>query len=299
MIKYNRLRIQANRRHKDTLGDSFHDGSEVLPEVTYWHRYLRGLARKGDNLTHRILDLVDKKMLVGQVERRAEATEICKLMVDEIHQQNVVPWDNLTPGFETFLDEVEELAETQLIGPDGTTYYLSGNELSPSPTIHSDFKSTQELLSQPVLPVILRAQQPRTGSPVSRPPSRAGSSRNQQSRQSLQSYQSSGPPNTAASLITTPTINIRGVTNMWMVETELEKHNKASKLSRMLRRNRRAKSIKATKQQSSQDELGNYYEFRDIVSLLILERLTSLSHSLLGFSCRQWCLDGTSLDTCQ
>lgn len=300
MIKYNRLRIQANRRHKDTLGDSFHDGFEVLPEVTHWHEYLRRLARKSDNLTRRVLDLVDKKMLVGQVELRAETSDICKLMVDQIHeQQNGVPWDDLTPGFETFLDEVEGLVETQFTGLDGTTYYLSGNERSPSPTMNSEFKSTHELLSQPVLPVILRAQQPRTGDPVSRTPSSMGSlQRSQQSRQSLQSYQSSGRPNTMVSLITTSTTNVRGVTNMWMVEAELERHNKASKLTRMLRRSPKARSIRATKQRSSRDELGNHYEYRDIVSLPYTITLRFLM-SLLGLPCGQWPYDGTPLDTCE
>lgn len=270
MVKYNRLRIQANRRHKDTLGDSFHDGSEVLPEVTHWHRYLRRVARNSDSFTHRVLDLVDKKMLVGQVELRAEAAEICKLLGEDIHEHNSVSWGDLGTEFETFLYEVEGLAETELARSDGGSHDLFGNEISSSSTIHSDFKSTQELLSQPVLPVILRSQQPRAGGPVSRPPSRLeiGSLRNQQSRESLGPCQSTRRPDTAMSVVTTMrTTNVRPFTSLWVVEADLKNFNKASKFNRLLRRNPKPRSIKLAKQQSSQDELGDHYKFRDIVRL--------------------------------
>lgn len=70
------------------------------------------------------------------------------------------------------------------------------------------------------------------------------------------------------SLVTTmATTNIGPYTNMWMVEADLKKCNKASKLNRLLRRNPKPRSVKLAKQQSSQDELGDHYKSRDIVRL--------------------------------
>lgn len=50
--------------------DAFHDGSDVLPAVLEWHDHLRNSARRADTLTWRVLDLVDKELLVANPEHR-------------------------------------------------------------------------------------------------------------------------------------------------------------------------------------------------------------------------------------
>ena len=58
-------------------GDHFHDGHQVLQDVTTWHAYLRTVLRKSDTITSQVLDLVDKQMLLGSAERRITATKLC------------------------------------------------------------------------------------------------------------------------------------------------------------------------------------------------------------------------------
>ncbi|KAK7753926.1 hypothetical protein SLS62_004024 [Diatrype stigma] len=132
VIKYNRVRIQANLRRNGRLDDRFHDGSEVLPEVKLWHDYLRRLARKSDNLTYHVLDLIDDKMLVGQVEDRAEARDICKLMLDKINEHNGANWSNMTSEFQDFLNEVEDLGEAEGYDEDGMELYFTNPDTPTS-----------------------------------------------------------------------------------------------------------------------------------------------------------------------
>lgn len=56
--------------------DVFHDGRRVLPEVTQWHDLLRVSSRANDELTPKILDLVDKHLLQGNEKTRASAAVI-------------------------------------------------------------------------------------------------------------------------------------------------------------------------------------------------------------------------------
>jgi hypothetical protein len=57
--------------------DSFHDGKEVLAEVSQWHKVLRASLRKTDAITSQVLDVVDKMMLIGQEHKRARAKNVC------------------------------------------------------------------------------------------------------------------------------------------------------------------------------------------------------------------------------
>jgi serine/threonine protein kinase len=60
-----------------SAGDYFHDGMSVLPAVTAWHKLLRSVARKSDTLSSRVLDLVDREMLLGDAQKRISARELC------------------------------------------------------------------------------------------------------------------------------------------------------------------------------------------------------------------------------
>lgn len=58
-------------------GDYFHNGEDVLKDVTDWHKVLRGALRRNDQITGRVLDLVDQKMLLGRADDRIGAKDIC------------------------------------------------------------------------------------------------------------------------------------------------------------------------------------------------------------------------------
>ena len=272
-MKYDRVRRLANQIRKDTFGDSFHDGSEVLPEVTHWHTYLRQVARRSDDLTRRVLDLVDERMLIGDPERRAGVDEICKRMSSRICERNNVSWDLMPPDFGLFIKEIEGLAESDAATQPPTLHYgdsvrpdTPSSRQSTAPTIHSDFKSTHDLLSQPVLPVILRTQ-PSTPTVSRSSTSVYTASLRQQGYQNQPLSQLSLRP---TSTMTSVAAEHRGIVTMWRVQSELTKLNKAkrlSKLGRLFHRSPKARSVKSQKQRLKQDELGSHYQYRDIVSL--------------------------------
>ena len=54
-------------------GDYFHDGNDVLAVVTSWHKLLRGVSRKSDTITTKILDIVDEGLLIRDIEKRIDA----------------------------------------------------------------------------------------------------------------------------------------------------------------------------------------------------------------------------------
>lgn len=74
----------------NTIGDHFHNGIEVLPEVTNWHNFLRMSVRQSDTITCQVLHLVDTHMLQGRPEQRMTASQICtelKRINDEEHEK--------------------------------------------------------------------------------------------------------------------------------------------------------------------------------------------------------------------
>lgn len=65
-----------------TADDAFHDGNEALPEILYWHNYLRSIMRTSDTVSRRVLDLVEGKMLCKDPAMRITSSDLCKLLVD-------------------------------------------------------------------------------------------------------------------------------------------------------------------------------------------------------------------------
>jgi hypothetical protein len=63
------------------IGDYFHDGTNVLPEVLQWHEYLRNHCRRSDPITSEVLHFVDQKMLRARGDERLDATELCNELV--------------------------------------------------------------------------------------------------------------------------------------------------------------------------------------------------------------------------
>jgi hypothetical protein len=60
-------------------GDYFHDGTNVLDIVTSWHEFLRHSVRKSDTITSKVLDIVDRGLLVSNIKERFDA--------DMLHEQ--------------------------------------------------------------------------------------------------------------------------------------------------------------------------------------------------------------------
>ncbi|CAJ2502780.1 Uu.00g101740.m01.CDS01 [Anthostomella pinea] len=262
VLQYDRLRLVTHHIRTESESDVFHDGNEVLPEILAWHDYLCALRRENDTLTPAILKLVSTHMLVGDSNVRAEAAGVIKLMTETIGK-----FIDKCPGlpFEinVFLEALEQQVRSERhlqLGSDGDTDLEEDpgdSSALQSSNLQRPFKSTQRLLSQPILPTIQRKE--------------------------LDQYESTAVPSSDRHLkrptaaLSAPdslflTENGR-VSDMWKVRKELEALQKDTSLSGLRSKlgflgHRKGKSVKEEKQRSKRDELEDFYNGRDIVFLV-------------------------------
>lgn len=64
------------------IGDAFHNGTTVLDDVTHWHDYLRRLVRRSDQMSPRILDLLDRFILLEDPKSRISSAELHEKLED-------------------------------------------------------------------------------------------------------------------------------------------------------------------------------------------------------------------------
>jgi hypothetical protein len=80
-----RQRVEDGKGGSAPSGDdAFHDGTEVLPSVLHWHDFLRNSSRKADTISHRVLDLVEEKMLLKNPSQRLSFAMLCDKLEDII-----------------------------------------------------------------------------------------------------------------------------------------------------------------------------------------------------------------------
>jgi hypothetical protein len=78
-----RQRVKEGKGESAPSGDdAFHDGIKVLPSVLNWHDFLRNSSRKADTISHRVLDLVEDKMLHQDPSKRPSLEKLCCLLDD-------------------------------------------------------------------------------------------------------------------------------------------------------------------------------------------------------------------------
>jgi Ankyrin repeats (3 copies) len=58
--------------------DAFHNGENVLPEIKYWHDYLKAVMRRSDIISAEILGLIEDQMLKEEPSDRLTSEELCK-----------------------------------------------------------------------------------------------------------------------------------------------------------------------------------------------------------------------------
>jgi serine/threonine protein kinase len=90
-----------------TASDSFHDGAEVLRDVTSWHSALRCALRATDTITSQVLDLVDGKMLLGDSSKRLKAKDICQELKRILSQSQSRPKKVIPESIIEFLIKVD------------------------------------------------------------------------------------------------------------------------------------------------------------------------------------------------
>jgi serine/threonine protein kinase len=94
-------------------GDHFHDGTEVLQDVIYWHNHLRKACRGTDTITSQMLDLVDRKMLRGNAKERIEASKLCEEMGQILSKSHEATQDSLPESLKEALIQMDEDALSQ------------------------------------------------------------------------------------------------------------------------------------------------------------------------------------------
>ena len=97
-------------------GDYFHNGHEVLRGVTEWHDYLRKVLRPTDTMTARVLDLVDREMLLGRAKDRVKAGKLCstlKAMLESNQAETQTPISSIV---EAALLEIDRQARDRVAG---------------------------------------------------------------------------------------------------------------------------------------------------------------------------------------
>ncbi|KAL8784971.1 MAG: hypothetical protein Q9213_003632 [Squamulea squamosa] len=100
-----------------SAGDYFHDGRQVLDVVTGWHKVLRNALRKTDTVTSRLLDLVDRKMLLGSASSRIKAKELSVELKSIIFQSETGPRVEMPANIlETLLETDEDAASLVPLG---------------------------------------------------------------------------------------------------------------------------------------------------------------------------------------
>jgi hypothetical protein len=72
------VRDSNTNDHRNT--PSFHDGRNVLSDVTRWHNVMRCKVRSNDYITSGILDLIDDHLLQGDPKARFDSKELCEYL---------------------------------------------------------------------------------------------------------------------------------------------------------------------------------------------------------------------------
>ena len=130
-------------------GDYFHDGRQVLEVVTGWHKVLRNALRKTDTVTSRLLDLVDRKMLLGSASSRIKAKDLCSEL------KNIIAKSEAGTRIEMPGDIMETLLQAD---KDAASLVIGSNpaEYLPIPDNRKARKS--RLLEQPLMKTAHRSE---------------------------------------------------------------------------------------------------------------------------------------------
>ncbi|KAF4912759.1 Serine/threonine-protein kinase mph1 [Colletotrichum viniferum] len=243
VLIYNHLRRQAIHDANGTIGDTFHDGSRVLSQITNWHKYLRETVRKTDAFSAAVLDMVDSHMLVEKGSRWT-ATEVCSWftsMFETAGSMDTTVPDVLQEIFLSINDQVELKYEQHsgIKRPDNDDAPKRSKAADSLPDLESEFKSRQQLLEQDILPTAQRSQN-RPGSirQLRRPSSSIGTlsstaTKSQYAAEpsvyprgasdSRQSVQGHVPATSSNQLLQPPTSPNRKSVTAWTVRKELKK----------------------------------------------------------------------------
>ena len=100
------------------LGDYFHNGRQVLSDVISWHDFLRSHLRKTDQITGKVLEVVDQKMLLPSSDR-INAENLCTALNRILASNQAETKPSIPKTIMEALLEVDEEAPSSII-PSGS-----------------------------------------------------------------------------------------------------------------------------------------------------------------------------------
>ncbi|KAF7531296.1 hypothetical protein G7054_g8990 [Neopestalotiopsis clavispora] len=257
--EYDELRRKANIEVRGKNSDTFHDGSNVLLAVHHWHDYLRRAARGTDMLTKAVLDFVDRHMLVSDHMNRSDASGVVKLLTEILHAhtQNQDTATESPQDITEFLQSLEQDVDALSIQESEQSYSRTHDAFGFQLLDRSDTLSIRQPTSQRLQQQQIRTSGSRTFS--------NGQKRRENTTLNLDHIMTN---RWTYSTLNSPLENVnelQSVIDMWMVEDDLQRHQKADLLGR-----KRQRSVKKEKQtsQDKDDELKNFFNNRDLVFLV-------------------------------
>ncbi|GAW17183.1 hypothetical protein ANO14919_066360 [Xylariales sp. No.14919] len=108
--QYRLLRQSAIESLGIGIGDPFHNKEQVLTDVTDWHKYLRNTIRKDDCYTAKVLDLVDRHMLIIPGEQRITGATLSEEL-RHIDEEAIQLTEESPEHIALFIDKVTHMSK--------------------------------------------------------------------------------------------------------------------------------------------------------------------------------------------
>lgn len=136
-----------------TSGDWFHDGQKVLDAILEWHQILRDSLRSSDLTTGKVLELIERTMLVGDPQHRRNAKELCEDL-QSIVESSRPPKYPLTSTTKAIMQSLQSVDDESPDRPSKS--YSSDTEKEQQSTSHQ--KERQRLLDVTVKKTAFRSE---------------------------------------------------------------------------------------------------------------------------------------------
>ncbi|KAI0402285.1 hypothetical protein F4802DRAFT_608795 [Xylaria palmicola] len=148
--QYRLLRQSAIESLGIGVGDPFHDKEKVLLVVTDWHKYLRNTVRKDDWYTAKILDVVDREMLITPGEDRINGALLSEKL-RRIDEEATESADGFPTYIADFIDRVTRASKGAISELEDVprTISQSGRELFAEELLYPSRRSEGRRLMQP------------------------------------------------------------------------------------------------------------------------------------------------------
>ncbi|KAL8998393.1 MAG: hypothetical protein Q9169_002521 [Polycauliona sp. 2 TL-2023] len=143
---------QPQRSTSISAGDYFHDSRKVLDVVTDWHKVLRNSLRKTDTVTSSLLDVVDRKMLLGTANSRVKARDLCSQLSELIARSESAPRIEMPENI------METLLEADKDAPSPVPFGMESVIPEHLPGLDSRKARKSRLLEQPLMKTAHRSE---------------------------------------------------------------------------------------------------------------------------------------------